>query len=345
MVFSYNKRKNDMKEIESNDAISRTVDLLDNTPEVKLFYLENQKLKLSKDIKIIKEIPLTNFIWIDLKNVDPKTESELEDFMKIYIQEEDELEEIELSSRFIETEDTLVANSNFLKDSMENEAVSFILKNGILVSVRDSKLRSFDETIKKIFASPKNFPTGFHIFVALLETRVEYDADMIEDANAEITQLSQTLTVTEDIDEDILLQIKNLQEKVMHLRENTIDKQRVVSNVLRSELTPKELRNRLGMVIKDINSLIEHTKFGFDRLDYLQDTFLGLVNIEQNKIIKIFTVVSVIFLPPTLIASIYGMNFKFMPELEWEFGYLFAIVLMLFVTGAILLFFKRKNWI
>ena len=238
MVFSYNKRKNDMKEIESNDAISRTVDLLDNTPEVKLFYLENQKLKLSKDIKIIKEIPLTNFIWIDLKNVDPKTESELEDFMKIYIQEEDELEEIELSSRFIETEDTLVANSNFLKDSMENEAVSFILKNGILVSVRDSKLRSFDETIKKIFASPKNFPTGFHIFVALLETRVEYDADMIEDANAEITQLSQTLTVTEDIDEDILLQIKNLQEKVMHLRENTIDKQRVVSNVLRSELTP-----------------------------------------------------------------------------------------------------------
>ena len=334
-----------MKEIESNDAISRTVDLLDNTPEVKLFYLENQKLKLSKDIKIIKEIPLTNFIWIDLKNVDPKTESELEDFMKIYIQEEDELEEIELSSRFIETEDTLVANSNFLKDSMENEAVFSILKNGILVSVRDSKLRSFDETIKKIFASPKNFPTGFHIFVALLETRVEYDADMIEDANAEITQLSQTLTVTEDIDEDILLQIKNLQEKVMHLRENTIDNQRVVSNVLRSELTPKELRNRLGMVIKDINSLIEHTKFGFDRLDYLQDTFLGLVNIEQNKIIKIFTVVSVIFLPPTLIASIYGMNFKFMPELEWEFGYLFAIVLMLFVTGAILLFFKRKNWI
>jgi magnesium transporter len=178
-----------------------------------------------------------------------------------------------------------------------------------------------------------------------METRVEYDADMIEDATAEITQLSQTLTITEDIDEDILLQIKNLQEKVMHLRENTIDKQRVVSNVLRSELTPKELRTRLGMVIKDINSLIEHTKFGFERLDYLQDTFLGLVNIEQNKIIKIFTVVSVIFMPPTLIASIYGMNFRYMPELGWWGGYPFAILLMILASGVTLLYFKKKNWL
>ena len=248
------------------------VSRIDDTPEVRLFYMDNKgKLKIEKDIKILREVPLSNFLWIDLKNVDPKTEDELENFLKIYIQEEDELEEIELSSRFIETEDSLVANSNFLLDSMEKEPVSFILKNGILVSVRDAKLRSFDETVKKIFANPKNFPTGFHIFVALMETRVEYDADMIEDATAEITQLSQTLTITEDIDEDILLQIKNLQEKVMHLRENTIDKQRVVSNVLRSELTPKELRTRLGMVIKDINSLIEHTKYGFERHDYLKD--------------------------------------------------------------------------
>jgi magnesium transporter len=322
------------------------VSRIDDTPEVRLFYMDNKgKLKIEKDIKILREVPLSNFLWIDLKNVDPKTEDELENFLKIYIQEEDELEEIELSSRFIETEDSLVANSNFLLDSMEKEPVSFILKNGILVSVRDAKLRSFDETVKKIFANPKNFPTGFHIFVALMETRVEYDADMIEDATAEITQLSQTLTITEDIDEDILLQIKNLQEKVMHLRENTIDKQRVVSNVLRSELTPKELRTRLGMVIKDINSLIEHTKFGFERLDYLQDTFLGLVNIEQNKIIKIFTVVSVIFMPPTLIASIYGMNFRYMPELGWWGGYPFAILLMILASGVTLLYFKKKNWL
>ena len=317
-----------------------------NTQQVRLFYFDNNRLKIAKDIEILKEIPLSNFVWIDLNNVAPETESELEQFLKIYIQEEEEIEEIEMSSRYIETEDTMVANSNFLLDSYEKEPVSFILKNGILVSVRDnSNLKSFNETVKKLFANPRNYPTGYHIFVALMETRVEYDADMIEDATRDITKLSKSMTVAEDVDEDVLLAIKNMQERVMHLRENIIDKQRVVSNVLKSALIPEDLKPRLSMVIKDINSLIEHTKFGFDRLDYLQDTFLGLVNIEQNKIIKIFTVVSVIFLPPTLIASMYGMNFDVMPELHWRFGYLFSIILMIVASGLTLLFFKKKNWL
>ncbi|MEE1542747.1 MAG: magnesium/cobalt transporter CorA, partial [Paludibacteraceae bacterium] len=253
--------------------------------------------------------------------------------------------EIEISSRFIETEDTLVANANFLLDTYDKEPVSFILKNGILVSVRDAKLKTFDDTVKKMFANPRNYPTGYHIFIALLETRVEYDADMIEDATNEITKLSKTLTLAEDIDEDVLLDIKNLQERIMHLRENTIDKHRVVSSVLRSELIPNDLRPRLSLVIKDINSLVEHTKFGFERLDYLQDTFLGLVNIEQNKIIKIFTIVSVLLMPPTLIASIYGMNFKFMPELNWKYGYPTAVGCMFLVSVLILLYFKKKKWL
>lgn len=313
--------------------------------EVRLFYFEKNRLKIAKDINILKEVPLTSFIWIDLNNVEPETESELEQFLKIYIQEEEEIEEIEISSRFIETEDTLVANANFLLDTYDKEPVSFILKNGILVSVRDAKLKTFDDTVKKMFANPRNYPTGYHIFIALLETRVEYDADMIEDATNEITKLSKTLTLAEDIDEDVLLDIKNLQERIMHLRENTIDKHRVVSSVLRSELIPNDLRPRLSLVIKDINSLVEHTKFGFERLDYLQDTFLGLVNIEQNKIIKIFTIVSVLLMPPTLIASIYGMNFKFMPELNWKYGYPTAVGCMFLVSVLILLYFKKKKWL
>ena len=313
--------------------------------EVRLFYFEKNRLKIAKDINILKEVPLTSFVWIDLNNVEPETESELEQFLKIYIQEEEEIEEIEISSRFIETEDTLVANANFLLDTYDKEPVSFILKNGILVSVRDAKLKTFDDTVKKMFANPRNYPTGYHIFIALLDTRVEYDADMIEDATNEITKLSKTLTLAEDIDEDVLLDIKNLQERIMHLRENTIDKHRVVSSVLRSELIPNDLRPRLSLVIKDINSLVEHTKFGFERLDYLQDTFLGLVNIEQNKIIKIFTIVSVLLMPPTLIASIYGMNFKFMPELNWKYGYPTAVGCMFLVSVLILLYFKKKKWL
>jgi len=99
------------------------------------------------------------------------------------------------------------------------------------------------------------------------------------------------------------------------------------------------------MMIKDVNSLMDHTSFSFDRLEYLQDTFLGLINIEQNKIIKIFTVASVVFLPPTLVASIYGMNFAGMPELNWKLGYPFALALIILSSLLTLWIFKRKGWL
>jgi len=313
--------------------------------ELRLFYQEDGKLKISKSIDILKKVNLKDMIWIDLNDVSDAIETELEQFLKIYIQEDEEIEEIELSSRYIQTEDSIVANSNFLLDNFQIQPVSFILKNGILVSVRDAELKSFNETIKKIYADTKSYTTGYHVLVALLETRVEYDADLIEDITDQITNLSKTLNTEDDLDQDILMSIKDLQEKVMIIRQNIIDKQRVVSNMLKSNLFPKELLPKLTMVIRDINSLFEYTRFGFDRLDYLQDTFLGLVNIQQNKIIKIFTVVSVIFMPPTLIASMYGMNFKFMPELDWKFGYPFSIFLMVSFAVAVLLYFKRKKWL
>jgi magnesium transporter len=313
--------------------------------ELRLFYQEDGKLKISKSIEILKKVNLKDMIWIDLNDVSDAIETELEQFLKIYIQEDEEIEEIELSSRYIQTEDSIVANSNFLLDNFQIQPVSFILKNGILVSVRDAELKSFNETIKKIYADTKSYTTGYHVLVALLETRVEYDADLIEDITDQITNLSKTLNTEDDLDQDILMSIKDLQEKVMIIRQNIIDKQRVVSNMLKSNLFPKEILPKLTMVIRDINSLFEYTRFGFDRLDYLQDTFLGLVNIQQNKIIKIFTVVSVIFMPPTLIASMYGMNFKFMPELDWKFGYPFSLFLMVSFAVAVLLYFKRKKWL
>ena len=114
--------------------------------------------------------------------------------------------------------------------------------------------------------------------------------------------------------------------------------------MIKSILIPADAKAKMSILIKDINSLFEHLRFSFDRLEYMQDTFLGLVNIQQNKIIKIFTIVSVVFMPPTLVASIYGMNFKFMPELEWKFGYPFAIMLMICGVIGILWYFKRKKW-
>ncbi len=313
--------------------------------ELRVFYRDNGRIKISKSIDIIKDVSLSELLWIDLNDVAVEVESELEQFLKIYIQEEEEMEEIEISSRYIETEDSMVANSNFLLDTFEEETISFILKNNILVTVRNQHLRSFNETVKKMFANPRNYPSGQYVLVALLETRVEYDADMIEDMTREITKLSNRLKNDEDVDDDILISIKDLQEKTMLIRENIVDKSRVVSNMLKSEHLPPDAKNKLSIIIKDINSLFDHTRFSFDRLEYLQDIFLGLVNIQQNKIIKIFTIVSVVFLPPTLIASMYGMNFPNMPEMSWHYGYPFALGLMVLTVLVILVLFRLKKWL
>lgn len=313
--------------------------------ELRIFYKENEKIKVSKTLNILQSIDKKDIIWIDLLDVSDKTEDALEGFLKIDIQEDEEMEEIEMSSRYIQTDDSIVANSNFLRNDFEVEPVNFILKNSILVSTRGVELDSFNETVKKMFVNTRNFPTGYHVLVALMETRVEKDADMIEDTTDMITNLSSEINASDHVDEDVLIQIKDLQEKVTIIRQNIMDKQRVISNFLKCDFFPAELQPRLTMIIKDINSLFDYTRFGFDRLDYLQDTFLGLVNIEQNKIIKIFTVVNVIFLPPTLVASMYGMNFDFMPELHWRLGYLFAIGLMIVFTMVILLIFKLKKWL
>lgn len=314
--------------------------------ELKIFYKDdNEKIKIAKSITALKALDKHDIIWIDLLDVSDKTEDTLEGFLKIDIQEDEEMEEIEMSSRYIQTDDSIVANSNFLTDDFQLVPVNFILKNNILVTTRDFELNSFNETMKKMFVNARNFPNGYHVMVALMETRVEKDADIIEDTTDLITKLSSEINAKDHVDEEVLIQIKDLQEKVTIIRQNIMDKQRVISNFLKCDFFPEELQARLTMIIKDINSLFDYTKFGFDRLDYLQDTFLGLVNIEQNKIIKIFTVVNIIFLPPTLIASMYGMNFDFMPELHWKFGYLWALGLMVIFTLFVLLIFKLKKWL
>ncbi|MBQ4509000.1 MAG: magnesium/cobalt transporter CorA [Paludibacteraceae bacterium] len=313
--------------------------------ELRIFYKDNEKIKVARTINALKELDKHDIIWIDLLDVSDKTEDTLEGFLKIDIQEDEEMEEIEMSSRYIQTDDSIVANSNFLTEDFSVEPVNFIVKNNILVTTRDVELGSFNETVKKMFVNARSFPSGYHVLVALMETRVEKDADLIEDTTDLITNLSSEINATDKMDEEVLIQIKDLQEKVTVIRQNIMDKQRVISNFLKCDMFPQDLQPRLTMIIKDINSLFDYTRFGFDRLDYLQDTFLGLVNIEQNKIIKIFTVVNIIFLPPTLIASMYGMNFDFMPELHWNLGYPFAIVMMVVFTMLVLLIFRLKKWL
>ena len=167
--------------------------------ELKIFYKDknNDKIKVGRSVNILNSLDKSDIIWIDLLDVSDKTEGVLEDFLKIDIQEDEEMEEIEMSSRYIQTDDSIVANSNFLRDNFETEPVNFILKNSILVTVRDAELVSFNETVKKMLMNTRNFPTGYHVLVSLMESRVERDADMIEDTTDLITKLSGEINAKE----------------------------------------------------------------------------------------------------------------------------------------------------
>jgi len=315
---------------------------------VSAFVKSPDKVIREKDIKKLPLLDINDIVWIEMYSPSELEKAFIEDFMKINLQTRQQLEEIETSSRFLEKEDQIIVNSNFFNIShniYEQEPISFILKNNILVSMRNFDSRTFNETIKKVETNHRLYTNGFHIFVALFETRIDLDADLLENIAKDISNISKVLRTKKNLDEETIINITDLQEKTMMIRENVIDKQRVISGILKSESFPPESYPRIRVMIKDITSLIDYTAFYFNRLEYLQDSFLGLINLEQNKIIKIFTVASVVFMPPTLIASMYGMNFEILPELNWQYGYPFAIGLMIFSSLITLWIFRRKRWL
>lgn len=315
---------------------------------INIFHKNNGKVNSEKDISILYRIPLNSILWIDIINPSNLEKDTIEESFKVRLQTKQETEEIESSSRFSENDNYIIANSNFLifsQNNFSNEAVSFILKDNILISYRNNELKSFNDAYRKLDINSKQLSNGFQIFLALFETRIDLDADLLENLAKDISLIAKELILQKNLDEESIIKISQYQEMTMLLRENIIDKQRVISAILKSDFFPKDCFEKLRIMIKDIGSLLDHTKFNFERLEYLQDTFLGLVNIEQNKIIKLFTVATVIFMPPTLIASMYGMNFKFMPEINWQYGYIFAIALMIMSSVITLLIFKRKKWL
>lgn len=292
---------------------------------------------------------LTDLIWIDLQSPSLKEIEEVEKYFKINIPTRIQQEEIESSSRFIEKDDFFIANSIFLQKTEENQYisahVSFVLRDELLITYHEGDIRAFDECVKKISVNHKPFNTGNKIFLSLLEIRVDIDADFIECISKQITIIGRSLTAENGTREELLREITAYQESAMMIRQNIIDKQRVMSLMVKNMDFTEEEKERLGILSKDIDSLVDHTNFLFERLEYLQNTFLGLVNTDQNKIIKIFTVISVIIMPPTFIASLYGMNFRFMPELNWRIGYPLALLLMIGSSYGTWLFFKRHKWL
>ena len=326
---------------------------------ITIYLKQYNKIIRNADTELFDDLGFDDILWIDMLQPTIKEQKAVENFMEISLQTKQQVEEIESTSKYSETENAIISNSNFFiptGESFEVEPVSFILSNeGVLVSVRQAEMRTFREAEKRLQMNYRSFSTVYHILISLLEVRIDFDADLVELVGRQVSALSKTITKEDSIDKDILLRLSTLQERTMVLRENIFDRQRILSGILRSERFPNDIYPRLQLMIKDVNSLISHTDFSFQRLDYIQDSALGLINIEQNEVVKIFSVAAVVFMPATLVASIYGMNFRVMPELEWVYtlpngwnlplGYIFAIGLMILASGLTMGYFRYKKWL
>ncbi len=324
---------------------------------ITIYLKQHGKVIRNAEVEMLEELGYDDVLWIDLQAPTMKEEKAVEDYLDIDLLSRREAAEIESSSKYAEGENSIVANSNFFAPRDEGDGfvldpVSFVISEGLLVTTRDGgrkaegESRTFTEMAKRLQINPKAYPTGFHLFVSILEVRIDLDADFVEAESRKISLLSNQMGDEVRSNEQLIKHINSAQENMMMIREGIFDRQRVLSGILRSEHFPNDVYPRLQLMMRDVSSLIAHTDFSFERLDYLKDTVMGLINIEQNKITKIFTVASVFFMPATLIASIYGMNVVLpAQQLGGLNSFWVTVLAMIIASGLTLGFFRYKKWL
>ena len=314
---------------------------------IKIFYRHGNEIMLSRSETEFATISKENVLWIDILEPTGDEKRATEVFLGTEVQSRDQTEEIESSSRFSEDETGIFANTFFLSpagDEMSMDPVSFIITDHTLTTLRDIPLRSFDLLQMKMLAKPEMFPDAFSLFLEIMEKRVDLDADIVELFSKDTSQYSKRINQQEDINEAFLLDINQLQENAMLIRANIVDKQRLLSNLVKSRRCPKdpELREELNVLVQDISSLINHVNFTFERLEYLQDTVLGIINLDQNRIMKIFTVITLLIMPATFVASFYGMNVA-LPFDKYRLAWLGILGVMALLAFILWFVFRKKK--
>ncbi|MDG6897185.1 magnesium transporter CorA [Actinobacillus delphinicola] len=294
---------------------------------------------------------LNQAIWIDLIAPTPDERKLLRDNLKQSLATFLELEDIEASARFFEDEDGLHLHSFFYcedeNDYADLASVAFTLRDGRLFTLRDRELPAFRLYRMRSRSQRLAECNAYEVLLDLLETKIEQLADVIENVYADLEKLSHVILdgkQGEEFDE-ALATLTEQEDTSSKVRLCLMDTQRALSFLVRKTRLPATQLEQAREILRDIESLQPHNESLFQKVNFLLQAAMGFINIEQNRIIKIFSVVSVIFLPPTLVASNYGMNFSFMPELHLKYGYPLALVLMALAAFAPYWYFKRKGWL
>ncbi|SFJ33515.1 magnesium transporter CorA family protein [Bradyrhizobium sp. cf659] len=300
-----------------------------------------------------------NAVWIDLFTPSAVEDKAVERLAGIAIPTREDMQEIEISSRlYIENgarymTATLMCHSD--TDMPRTTAVTFILGDHRLVTVRYDLPKPFALVEAKLARSCTPAITGEMVLMELLDAVIDRCADILERCGAEIDQVSHDIFEPESERHghakqysQILISIGRKGDLTSKVRESLVSIGRVVaflSAVVEGVKWSKDMREQLKTMQRDVSSLTDHASYLSSKITFVLDAMLGVVNLEQNNIIKLFSVMAVVLMPPTLIASIYGMNFKAMPELEWVHGYPMALVLMLIAAIVPYWIFKWKKWL
>jgi magnesium transporter len=319
---------------------------------INVFVLQNGRLN---QVPIASREDLENVapVWVDLTDPTDDERAWVKAIYGVILPGEDEVSDIEASARYYEAENgDLHLRTDFL---LEEEAgpsrivtVAFILARKMLFSVHTDDLPVFRLVRLRARSRPGSIEDYMDVLLDLYATDAEYSADSLEGIYESLESVSQRVLQKEFTDQDAaaaLNAIAREEDLNGRIRRNMMDTRRAVSFLMRGRLLNSEQFEEARQILRDIESLDGHTSFLFDKINFLMDATVGFININQNKIIKIFSVASVAFLPPTLIASVYGMNFKHLPELDWTYGYSWAWALMIGSAIAPFWYFRKRGWL
>ncbi len=319
---------------------------------INVFVLQNGRLN---QVTIESRADLENVdpTWVDLTDPSEEERQWIKSIYGLTLPDEDDVKDIEASARYYEEENgDLHLRTDFLLEEDDGPAtvvtVAFILASGKLFSVHNEDLPVFRLVRMRARSRPGYITDYKDVLLDLYATDAEYSADALEGIYVSLEDVSRRVLQEEFTDQEaatVLNLIAQEEDLNGRIRRNMMDTRRAVSFLMRTRLLDAEQFDEARQILRDIESLDNHTSFLFDKINFLMDATVGFININQNKIIKIFSVASVVFLPPTLIASIYGMNFKILPELQWDLGYPLALIMMLASAVTPFWYFRHRGWL
>lgn len=324
-----------------------------------IFSLANGRL-FQEEIESLEELTQFQPIWVDLESPSAEEKHWVAQHYGLIIPEDAMDEDIEESARFYEEDNgQLHIRSDFLiadADEPRTVRVAFILNQsndalkskGVLFSIHDEDVPVFRLLRLRARRAPGLIEDAKEVLLKLFDADAEYSADTLEGIYDELEKSGKKVLsgdVTDALAGEVLGAIARQEDLNGRIRRNVMDTRRAVSFMMRSRMLNAEQFEEARQILRDIESLDNHTAFLFDKINFLMDATVGFININQNKIIKIFSVASVALLPPTLVASLYGMNFKHMPELDQPWGYPYALALMLGSALIPMWYFRKRGWL